>query len=158
MRWARTVIAVVALLAALLLALPLSGFSPWAVWSLARPRPLHPTEVRHIQPAAEFIDTFRSQHARLPNPKEFEAWTERMDARDYSYSGWGYSLQTACGTKEWDYCLSFWSGSAWMEYRSWERDKNVAHVTDQGGWLLTAIGSITVLLGLIALSARLFRR
>jgi hypothetical protein len=158
MRWVRMLSAVVALLFALLVALPLSGFSAWAVWSLAQPRPLHPSEVRDIQPAAEFIDTFRSQHARLPVPAEFDAWTERMDARDYSYSGWGYSLQTACSTKEWDYCLSFWSGDAWMEYRSWERDKKVAHVADQGGWLLMAIASIAAALGLIALSVRLFRR
>jgi hypothetical protein len=139
---------------ALLLASPLLTLSIWLT-ATSGPHVLRTDEREHIQAATQFIDAFKSTHARLPNNEEFKVWTEQMDAQGYRYDGKGFGLDVRCGHKELDYCLGFWTGEVSVTYRSWQQDKSTADI-DGNTVFYTILLSTAVALGLVGLSIRLF--
>ena len=116
---------------------------------------LRTDERQHIQAATQFIEAYKSMHARLPNHEEFEAWMGKMDAQGYRYDGKGFVLDSRCAHKELDYCLGFWTGEVSVTYRSWQQDKSTAGI-DGNTLLYTILVLTAVALGLVGLSIRLF--
>jgi hypothetical protein len=103
-------------------------------------RELNPTETPLIDTATQFIHGFRAKNSRNPRPSDFDSW-KAIHAKEYpGFDGWGYSLLEAPFPDELReklgpspnnaFVLSFWDGSAFVDYASWFGGGKLAYVTD----------------------------
>ena len=74
-------------------------------------------EREHLEAAVKFVRDRELETGRIPDGKEFVRWAREMDSRGYRFDGYGYAL-SQCGSRSSEFCIGFWTGDAFVTYRS----------------------------------------
>ena len=107
---------------------------------------LRANEREHLNAAAQFVRDRAAAIGTIPAQEEFERWIHDMDAKGYRFEGNGFALDERCGSKAFEFCISFSAGGDFVTYRSWQR--SMEEVTFDDSPLPLAFGLL--LLGLVA--------
>ena len=100
------------------------------------------SEREHLDAALKFIRDSEHKTGHIPNREEFGVWTKDMDSKGYNFDGFGYTLYHPCGSSTLEFCIGFWTGDAFVTYRSWQTSMESVRIDD----------SLSLAFGLLAAS------
>jgi hypothetical protein len=87
---------------------------------------------RRLQPAIAFVEGFLAEHGRLPNAREFDAWSDRhggmFTLRDHTHR---YAASKGAKDPN-DYMVGTWRADWYHYYKSW--DKTYLNGGDEDFW------------------------
>lgn len=82
---------------------------------------LDPFEREHLEVAVRFLRAREAATGAIPTAAEFDRWAKAMDSQGYfRFDGHGYTLDKGCGSDPSQFCIRFWTGDAFVSYRSWQ--------------------------------------
>jgi hypothetical protein len=87
-------------------------------------------EREHLEAAVKFVRDRELATGRIPDSTEFERWAREMDSRGYRFDGYGYALDHRCGSRSSEFCIGFWTGEAFVTYRSWQESMESVRIDD----------------------------
>lgn len=116
-------------------------------------------ERAHVAKASAGVRAFIADHGRLPDDGEFADWVRRTDARDGTrFDGLGFGIAPRCARRSPRFCLGFWTGEAWVTFRSWQADADTAEIDGHLDTVIVEAGACVVLGAIAALAFRTARR
>lgn len=107
-------------------------------------------EREHLEVAVKFVRDQELKTGHISNSTEFETWTRKMDSEGYRFDGYGYVLDYRCGSKSPEFSIRFWTGDAFVTYRSWQNSMDSVRIDDSPWPLVFGFLAVGLATGIVS--------